>query len=429
MNKKKGFISILLCMVILFLLVVFPASGASTDEQIQALRDKSKELQEQIDEAEEKMQEISEDIAQRQSYADELSTQIADLQSQIDVLNQSIDAIQVKIDELLVQIEQKNNEIEELDRQNNKAEAEKNSCEEQIKNTYEQLKERLRSLYMNGSLSELELLLSSDNFTAYLSSIQLMESMAEHDNALIHSIENDIENIQKLQETIAANKQKLEQAKVDLQQAKSDQEAAQNEIEEDKAVIKTAKDTIQGKFDEVKSVIEDLDEQNAAYQSLKDSYTKEMNEAAEEIDALIRAQANAGSASVGSGQVSGAGFVWPVQSSGVYTTTEYGQGGHGGLDITCNGASQLNKPIYAVADGVVIIAESHWSYGNYIVIDHGDGLSTLYAHCNSINVSVGEQVSQNQQIGIIGNTGNSFGAHCHFEVRINGSRTNPRNYL
>lgn len=428
-NKRKSILCALLGVVLLFSCVAFPASGASTEEQIEALRERNKELQAQIDEAEQKMAQISEDINQRQTYADELSTQISGLQAQIDVLNQSIDAIQVKIDELLVQIEQKNREIEELDRQRIEAQEQINDCEKQIEETYDRLKSRLRSLYINGSLSELELLLSSDNFSAYLSSMQLMESMAEHDDALIKSIESDIQTLQKLQETIAVNKQKVEEAKVVLQQSKSDREAAQSEIEEDRAVIANAKAEIQAKWDDVKAVIADLDAQNDAYQSLKESYEREMNEASEEIDALIRAQMNSGQASTGSGQPSGAGLVWPVQSGSVYTTTEYGQGGHGGLDITCNGASNLTTPIYAAASGVVIVAEWHYSYGNYIVIDHGDGLSTLYAHCNSISVSVGEHVSQNQQIGIVGNTGNSFGAHCHFEVRVNGSRTNPRNYL
>ena len=85
--------------------------------------------------------------------------------------------------------------------------------------------------------------------------------------------------------------------------------------------------------------------------------------------------------------------------------------------------------ISAAESGKVITASYHWSYGNYIVIDHGNGLSTLYAHCSSLAVGAGQSVSKGQTIGYIGSTGNSTGPHLHFEVRVNGSRTNPLNYI
>lgn len=429
-NKiSKASFAVFLSVALLFVSVCLPVYGTDTDDQIQALRDKSEELQAQIDAAEDEIAALRSDMGQKQEYADELSGQIENLQAQIDVLDQSIDAVQVKIDQLLVDIQEKNNTIAALEQQNAEAQAEIERCEQEIEETYDRLKERLRSLYMNGTLSELELLMSATDFSTYLTTLQLMESMAAHDDALIKSIEEDILNLQELQETLRANQQKVEESKVELEAAKADLEASQAEIEEDKAVVQQAQNQIQSKWDEVQAVISDLDSQSEAYQSLKESYERQLNEAADEIDALIRAQANSGAASWGDGSVSEGGFVWPVQGGGVYTTTEYGQGGHGGLDITCHGASQLTTPIYAAASGTVITATWHSSYGNYIVIDHGNGLTTLYAHCNSISVSVGESVSQNQQIGIVGNTGYSFGAHCHFEVRINGSRTNPRNYL
>ena len=138
---------------------------------------------------------------------------------------------------------------------------------------------------------------------------------------------------------------------------------------------------------------------------------------------------SSGTISTGTGEISGAGFIWPLQYSNVYTTTEFGQNGHGGLDITMDGASMLDKHISAVADGTVITAGWHWSYGNYIQIDHGNGLSTIYAHCNRLDVSAGDEVRQGDFIGIVGNTGYSFGPHIHFEVRINGVRQNPRYFL
>ena len=83
----------------------------------------------------------------------------------------------------------------------------------------------------------------------------------------------------------------------------------------------------------------------------------------------------------------------------------------------------------AAASGTVIKAASHWSYGNYIIVDHGGGYTTLYAHCSKLLVGVGQNVAQGQKIALVGSTGQSTGPHLHFEVRINGKTQNPRNFV
>jgi murein DD-endopeptidase MepM/ murein hydrolase activator NlpD len=129
---------------------------------------------------------------------------------------------------------------------------------------------------------------------------------------------------------------------------------------------------------------------------------------------------------------SGGRLLWPTTSNlitsyfgyrvhPIYGTTRF----HSGIDI---GAS-YGAPIYAAESGRVILASYYDGYGNCIIIDHGDGVSTLYAHCSSIIVKVGQYVSKGQIIGYVGSTGNSTGPHLHFEVRINGNPVNPFNYL
>ncbi len=431
---NKGLLKVLsatAASAVLLTSAVFPASGATTEEKIAALRAKNKELQTQIDDAEKKMASLKDDISERKAYASQLSGQITDLQSQIDVLDQSIDAIQAKIDVLLVDIEEKNNLIASLEKQVAEAQAEIEDCEKRIAETYERLKQRIRSIYVNGSVSSLELLFSSSSFTAYLEGLELMDGMAKHDDALIKSIEADIAALEDLQEKLEASKKKEEEARVALQEAKSDLEASRAEVEEDKATVSAAKKAIQSKWNDVQAVISELDEKSAEYKALVTAYTRQMNEATAEIDKLLAAQVQAGRMSTGTGTVSGAGFIWPTpySRSQIFTTTEFGQGGHGGIDINVYGDEQHNKAAVSVAAGKVVTSTFHYSYGNYVVVDHGNGLSTLYAHLYRRDVSVGQSVSQGQQVGIIGNTGHSFGAHLHFEVRVNGGRRNPRNYL
>lgn len=108
-----------------------------------------------------------------------------------------------------------------------------------------------------------------------------------------------------------------------------------------------------------------------------------------------------------------------------YITTEFGQGGHRGMDI----CAPYGTPIYACEGGTVIEAGTHYSWGNYVKIDHGNGMATLYAHCSSILVSAGQTVGRGEAIGLVGSTGASSGNHCHLEVYIGGGLVNPRGYI
>ncbi len=129
------------------------------------------------------------------------------------------------------------------------------------------------------------------------------------------------------------------------------------------------------------------------------------------------------SASSGSGSYGGS-FIWPVGGNGGYISCYYSSG-HKAIDI----ANSYGTNIYASASGTVILAGWYSTYGKAVIIDHGNGVQTLYAHNSSLNVSVGQYVSQGQVIAAMGSTGYSTGNHCHFEIRINGGRYNPLNYL
>ena len=142
--------------------------------------------------------------------------------------------------------------------------------------------------------------------------------------------------------------------------------------------------------------------------------------------------------SSGSGSLIGGGTLqWPLHYSGCYISS--GMVGrtnpvtgksetHGGIDICVSGGS-YGKAISAAASGTVITASYHYSYGNYVMIDHGNGLATLYAHCSSLAVGSGQSVSAGQTIAYVGDTGYVSGPHLHFEVRVNGQRVNPLGYV
>lgn len=137
----------------------------------------------------------------------------------------------------------------------------------------------------------------------------------------------------------------------------------------------------------------------------------------------------ANTTSYGSGNISGLSLTNPLRVSPMITS-RYGESGsrrytHTGVDL----ATSLGTPIYPIASGTVTFVGYNGSYGNKVVVDHGDGIESWYAHCNSLNVSVGDTVTTDTCIATVGSTGNSTGPHLHLEIRINGSPVNPQNYL
>jgi murein DD-endopeptidase MepM/ murein hydrolase activator NlpD len=179
--------------------------------------------------------------------------------------------------------------------------------------------------------------------------------------------------------------------------------------------------------------------QDAAHAALQGRISELQNESKSlaaqdaQLVALIRQQQQAAAAalaaqqaaSAGSRAVSGAGLIWPLHGP---VTSEYGYRWgalHPGIDI----APPYGTPIAAAKSGVVIQAGPYYGYGNFVMIDHGGGMVTGYGHQSRIAVTQGQTVRQGQIIGYVGSTGDSTGPHLHFEVRINGSTQNPRNYL
>ena len=151
----------------------------------------------------------------------------------------------------------------------------------------------------------------------------------------------------------------------------------------------------------------------------------EVESLAAQSAALAAAIRDAQAGSTGSGTPSAAGFIWPVDGPVVSGFGVRWGRMHEGIDI----AATIGTPIRAAASGTVIHAGWLGGYGNLVVVDHGDGLATAYAHASAILVAVGQQVSQGDTLSLVGSTGNSTGPHLHFEVRVNGSAVDPLLYL
>ena len=251
---------------------------------------------------------------------------------------------------------------------------------------------------------------------AMLSSCSSLYEMLTFNDTLEQITEKDNEVLEELQTARQA-----------LADEKAQLEAVQGQLEDQKGQLEGKQAELATNIRQQDATIEQAAADEQAQQAVVEEMNKKFNAASAELDAYIRSLNQ---------QYAGADihcsldFRCPL-SSYKYITTQYGQGGHKGVDL----AAPQGTPIYAAADGVVTVAAYHYSYGNYVSIYHGsadDGntYATLYAHMSQApSVSTNQQVKKGDLIGYVGNTGYSFGNHLHLELRVNGNRTNPLSYI
>lgn len=359
----------------------------------------------------------SEEIYNLNQQKDELEDKIEETNSKLEYVQGEISTSLLEIQQLSDKITQYESENEELARQLSTLEtsiAETTQLLETVTaeytEKYELLKERLVTVYEAGELTYLDLLLSSTTLSEFLSRYYVMQEMAEYDNQLIDKVEEQ-------KEIIETSKIKLqnETAEVKILKAK----AEQNEI-----VMKNTKTLYEGYVEQLSDEEKELNDEINEY---KVEYARIQSE-------LQRISTNIGDFEI---QYTGGKMMWPVAVSGTSITSLYGTrvyplanssaitDFHLGLDISANAGS----PAVAALDGVVTYAGWLGTYGNCVMIYHGDGITTVYGHGQKVLTKRGEEVKQGDIIMEVGSTGNSTGPHLHFEVRINGLTTDPLQFV
>ena len=344
------------------------------------------------------LSQIRNNIKNKQQELNESKAKEKSLGDQVNSLEQQINSKQSDIDELEASISEAQAKLETL-------EVELAAAEEKVNTQNENLNARLRNMYKNGSVGFIDVLMDSGSFSEFLNNLSLVEKVYTSDQDVL-------EELQKAYDEIDAKKKEIETLQAELSESKATMEEQKSSLEADKASVEKKKSEIAADSAETQR---ELDKLEADAQALTSS---------------IR---NSGSSS-SSSKYNGGIMAWPVPSC---HTISSGYGGrihpttgkykfHGGLDIP----GSYGSAIVAANSGKVIWAGNRGdSYGNYVIIDHGGGVSTLYGHSSKVLVSTGQSVSRGQRIANVGSTGRSTGPHCHFEVRINGSRVNPNPYV
>ncbi len=447
MKISTKFFSVLIAAVMLITAIPFSASAKTGSD-----------YQEEIDRIEEEIRENDEKTENTEKVLEALDAQNEVLDKQIAAIDAEIYPIQQKINKLTESINALEKRISELQGEITDVETKTEEQNKAIDETYELLKERIRADYMAGETSELELFLNSGSFEEFMVRSELLRRVAERDNQVVDELEAQIEELNKLLEDLNEKKLESEESKLQVEAERKEQETDRAVYESKRAEIETAQAKVQ-------SNINRQDKLLSTYNA-NDAYLQKQKAKAEAAFAKWeqQVQADAGnSGSTGDGYVSSGGnhnfkrsskgYISPIQDKSVYYSATYAQHsarGSKSVDFcapayrtftdgktysTTNGAK-----IYAVASGTVVTSYVQTTGGNVIIIDHGNGMRTLYAHCRVRYVSVGQQVNQGDVIALVGNTGTAVyprptssnpvaGSHLHFQMLLNGSPVNPENYL
>lgn len=371
-------------------------------------------------------------ISNMKSQISQITTQIKDIQTKLDaVRSDKSQAVQQKqyLDEQIALSDQRIAQLDQIIQEYDTAIAEKqaeiDALHAQEEAQYALFCERVRSMEEHGTVSYLSIIFNAASFSELLDNIMLVGEIMDYDQGVIDMLQ--------------ATRASVEQAEAELEEGKSDQQAlrdeeaaARAELAEQEAAAAQLVQEIAQKESEYQAAIQQKKDEEAQIekemQAAQKAFEEEQRKAREE-EARRKQQGQSG----GSSQVivSESGFAWPLPGYLTLTSkygwrTLYGRSEfHLGTDIP----APRGTPIQAAKTGKVTTSTSHWSYGNYVVVTHSDGTQTLYAHMSQRAVSVGQVVSQGQVIGYVGSTGNSTGNHLHFEVWVNGKRTNAENYF
>ena len=452
---KKRIIALLLSLLLLFSATGVLQAAAATKQELQQ---KIVKIDEQIKANRAKINELKSKKEKQQEYLDTLQVQITAQQEKINAVQQQIDAVSAEIKKLDKKIAKIQKQIDKVRKQIRKVRDEIAKTKAQIEAQKGELSTKLRTSYVYGKDSNLKILMGANSLASFLTRLEMMRRSSENDKKAIDAFREIVDKLKAQKAELAEKKSIFDEKKAEVQETRNEKQARKNELSKRKATLKTALANIQKTYNQVNGLLAQLDASSAVYQRYINNLQSERQKADAEIDAIIKKaeeerlarlraqqqqQQSSGSGSSSgtssgtstSAPASGGSWGYPVGGS-TYISSGFGNRSasisgwsfHGGIDIA--GGGIYGRPIYASRGGTVITATyGTTGYGNYVIIDHGDGYTTVYGHCSSLNVSTGQNVSKGQQIACVGSSGNSTGPHCHFEIRYNGVKQNPMNYL
>lgn len=401
----------LFLVVTVFVAAVFAGACpfVSQADEVSDLKKSIEQKQQEIKDAQNQKKQMQSGLTDVKTIISELEQTKKDLAAYVTRLDGELSGIQARIAELQGLISQKEAEIVQK-------QAELDAAVEREETQYENMKIRIKNMYERGDNFYFEAILTARSFSDMINRIDYVEKVSESDR-------NMFEEFRTMREYVEICKAQLETEQELLEEAKRSEEAEEASMESLIAQKKADIEAYEADISNREQLVKEYEAEIAA----QEAEIKEMEQIARTLQKQLE-EANGKRRTYDGGM-----FAWPAPS---YTriSDEYGERMHptlnvkkfhNGLDMAAPGGS----PILAAYNGTVVAAAYSSTMGNYIMIDHGDNLYTIYMHASKLYVSQGAEVTKGQKIAAVGTTGRSTGNHLHFGVRLNGSYVNPWNYL
>ncbi len=391
-----------------FLACILAATLAVPGTALAVTSQDAEDAREQVSSMEDEMKKVQQTLTDLEGLKNDTAAYVRELDLSLEQLGAELSSLE----------EQRISKEEEIAA----AQQELEEARQTEENQYEAMKLRIRYMYERGETSYFDILLQSENIADMLNRAEYISQIAEYDRNQL--------------ELYARTKEEVAQKEAVLEQEHSELLAVQEATEAKQASVETLLANKQQELQSYEAQIASAENQISEYEkdiALQEARIKEIEEEIRRQEEEARKQAEAAGTTYKTTSLGDINFIWPCPSSSRITSgfggrsspTEGASSNHKGIDI---GAS-TGSDILAAAGGTVTISTYSSSAGNYIMISHGGGVSTVYMHCSQRLVEVGDTVSQGQVIAKVGSTGYSTGPHLHFEIRSGGGNVDPSLYV
>lgn len=414
MVRKKGVIGAIMAAV---LLIGATGTAFAAPESADSLDDAINKGTDALSDAQDEKKQLQSNLSAAQAMKKELENAKTALTGDVVELDSQMSEVSNDLLEVQNLLDTKEAELDKTTKELAQAKID-------VKKQYEDMKLRIKFMYENGTMSYIQILLSSGSFSELLNKAEYIEQVSEYDRNMLQTYQDNRDKITRLEKDLKDQKEVLEQVKGDVEAKQTEMAGL---ISDKQTEIEGYESDIQNKEEAIKEYESMIAEQDSTIKALEASVA-----AAKAKRTQMTVSDNSTNAA-DQPHYGGGAFVWPAPS---YTriSDDYGyrthpilgiQKFHSGVDM----AAPSGSSILAAADGTVVAATYNATMGNYVMIDHGNGLYTIYMHASALYVSSGQSVSAGSTIAAVGSTGRSTGAHLHFSVRQNGSYVSPWNYL